>query len=389
MTYVAAELSLNEAIGKLSSLPVEADHPIISLYLQIHGRDLEQRKRVRVFLDQALRSEAIQNLTETSREWEDKVRAIEARADMFLNAKDKSAFNGVALFASWNEPEIISYASYLPIQNDFHVLDFPVLGPLVALQEEYAPVCLCVFNQEGARLLEMHEGILSGHRSLEQKMYPHHKQGGCAQARFQRKHDEDAEHFFKNIAHELEQVAIKNPEIHFCLMGQKKEIPLLQRLLPEQVLRRLIAQESINGKPSDGQLIRKGLDIVKRYGSEQERREMSDLNMGRISQGFGSVTPEKVFRAINQGQVATLLVRSNLEDTGAVCLGSHTILGEYKRQSPYTGERVSLAPLREILVYETIRHNGRVQLLPPVPNGKTPRYGVLYRSRGRVDFRGN
>ena len=117
---------------------------------------------------------------------------------------------------------------------------------------------------------------------------------------------------------------------------------------------------------------------------------MARLSLGRISQGFGSVNPGKVFRAINEGQVETLLVRENLDEAGMICLSTHTILDEFAQQSPYGGQgEVSVAPLRDILVYETVRRNGRVQWLPPTPSGDIPAFGVLYRNRNGVEYSGN
>lgn len=391
MANEAATLSLDAVIKQLSSLPVETGKPIVSLYIQSHGQDLEQRKRVRVFLDQMLRSAQVQQLRDIGREWADKIKWITIEADHFLNDKDKTMYHGIAFFASWNQAEVIRYASYLPFPNTYQVLDFPSLGPLVGQRDDNEPLCLCHFSQEEAHFLEIRYGALHAEHALGQEQYRHHKQGGWSQARFQRKHDEGMEQFFRKISYQLDQIIIRNPQVRVALLGQKKELPLLDKYLSEQVRKRVIDRESSQKRMSTGQLLRRGLEILEHHERKQEREDMARLSLGRIAQGYGSVSPEKVFRAINEGQVETLLVRENLDDAGAIHLPTHTVLDEYSHQSPYggTGE-VSIAPLREILVYETVRRNGRVQWLPPSPiNGETPAYGVLYRDRNRVDYTGN
>jgi len=179
--------------------------------------------------------------------------------------------------------------------------------------------------------------------------------------------------------------------MRFAMFGQKKELPLLDKYLPEQVRQRVIARKTTANGPNTAELLRRGMEVLEGYEREQERADMARLSLGRIAQGFGSVNPEKVFRAVNEGQVDTLLVRENLDEAGAIVLSTHTILGEYAQESPYGGGdgRVSVAPLRDILVYETVRRNGRVQSLPPQPNGDSPAYGVLYRSRGGAEYTGN
>lgn len=372
-------------IKKLSSLPVEAGQPILSIYLQAHGQEPAQRKRVRVFLDRVLRSKELTELAASNRQWHDKIRSIKAQADSFLNDKEKGCFHGIAFFAASSEPSVLTYASYLPLPNDYYLMNLPALGPLVCLKDDYVPLCMCVFSHEEAHILELKDGILSEAQELEQEVYPHHKQGGWAQARFQRKHEEDVDQFFRQIVRRLEQVAIQNPEMKFALLGQRSELPMLRKVLPDQVRRRLIAEEVIKTGIDSGRMIQKGLEILERYERAQKHEDIEKLTFGRISQGYGTVTPEKVFRAINQGQVNTLFLRRNLDESGAIVLSTHTILDTYRQQSPYDGDPVSVAPLREILVYETIRHNGRIQWLPPATNGQTPRFGVLYRNRGQMD----
>ncbi len=388
MARETAALSLDSVIKNLSSLPVSPHHPILSIYLQSQGPDPAQRKRARVFLNQLMRSKEVIALEAESREWKDKIGAIARMADAFLNDKDKACFQGIAFFAAADHEDVISYASYLPMPNSYYLMDLPAIGPLVGLRDDFEPLCICAFNQEDARVLQMSEGLLVNERQLGQEAWPHHKQGGWAAARFQRKHDEDVSHFFKDIIRELEQIAIHNSEINFVLMGQRKELPLLRKMLPDQVARRVIGEDVINGMSTD-QLVQRGLNTLRQYEERQEHEDVGKLSFGRISQGYGSVKREKVFRAINEGQVDTLLLNPNLDESGALVLSTHTILNEYKGESPYDGDAVSIAPLREILVYETVRHNGRVQWLSSAPNGQTPHFGVLYRSRGSVDYLGN
>lgn len=384
-------LYLDEVIKKLSAISVDANHPILSIYLQTQGQEPAQRKRVRVFLDKVLRSKEVTAISDSSREWKEKIETIAVQADAFLNDKEKASYHGAAFFASEGETEVLSYASYLPLPNDYFVMDLPALGPLVSLRDDYEPLCMCAFSQEEARVVHLKDGVLSEHQELGQEVYPHHKQGGWAQARFQRKHDEDVDHFFKQIARQLEQTAVQQPDMKFAILGQRKELPMLRKILPDQVQRRLIAEEVVEAHLNNGHLVRKGFEILERYDREREHEDIEKLSFGRISQGYGTVTPEKVFRAINQGQVDTLLVRKNLDERGVIVLSTHTILDNYQQESPYDGDPVSVAPLREILVYETVRHKGRIQWLPPAGNGHatTPRYGVLYRSRGSVDFAQN
>ncbi len=389
MAQEVVGLSLEDLIKKLTDLPLYSEQDVLSIYLQTHGQNLAQRKQVRVFLEQMWRSPELQRLESAHRDWAKKIKIIAKQADAFLNDKENSALNGVAFFAWGHDPQVVTYASSLPFPNVYYVLPFPAVGPLVSLRDDYEPLCLCQFNQEEARIVEMTAGMMIEQSELGQEVYPHHKQGGWAQARFQRKHIEEADHFFREIAHQLEQRAVKNPKLKFALVGQRKELPLLVRFLPDQVERRLIAQEIAEMTLKNGHLARKGLEILRAYNKKREQDKTAELSLGRIAQGFGSVKSEKVYRAINQGQVETLLLRKGLDRSGSVCLECHTILEEYKQACPYCGQHVAVAPLDEILVYETLRHHGKVQWLSPTRAEQAPAYGVLYRERARIDYRGN
>ena len=209
MANEAAALSLDDVIKKLSSLPVEADKQIFSLYIQSHGQNLAQRKGVRVFLDKMLRSPDVEALRARDRSWAGKLKQIAVQADHCLNAKDKAAYHGIAFFAAWSEEEPIQFASYLPFPNSYQILNIPALGPLVGLRDDYDPLCLCHFNGEEAHVLEIQNGALAAEHELGNEVYPHHKQGGWSQARFQRKHNESIDIFFREIARRLDQIAIR------------------------------------------------------------------------------------------------------------------------------------------------------------------------------------
>lgn len=389
MAVLAVPQTLDDLIKKLSTLPVDAEQSILSLYLQAHGHDREQRKRARVYFEQLLRSPEIHRLQGSDHQWEQKIRTITSQAEGFLNAKDKAPFNGVAFFVGGPLGEVVTYASYLTLPNDYYVLNIPALSPLVGLRDEYEPLCLCRFNQEEARIVEIDAGVVSEQHELGQEISPHHKQGGWAQARLQRKHEEGVEQFFREIARQLGQRAVHHPKMKFALVGQRTELPILARFLPDQVGRRLIAQEIADRSLANGGLVRKGLEILEAYDRQKERSKLEELSLGRIAQGFGSIKSEKVYQAIKQGQVETLLIRKGFEEAGSICLECHTILAEYRQTCPYCGHPVSVAPLREILVYETLRHHGKICWLPPVRKDKSPPYGVLYRERARLDYHGN
>ena len=110
---------------------------------------------------------------------------------------------------------------------------------------------------------------------------------------------------------------------------------------------------------------------------------LNQESLGQIAQGYGTTVREEVYLALNQGQVDTLLVQADLDERGIIALSTHTILEQYRQASPYDGDRVSVAPLREILVFEALRHKGKVRWLKEELNGKTPHFAVVYRGHQR------
>ncbi len=255
MVQRVESLPYSKLVHELSSLSVNSDQPILSLYLHSHGHDLNHRKQVRVFMEQFRRAPEIMKLVDQESVWKKHLKAIEQSAEEFLNSKEKSLFHGVAFFASETMTDVLSFASEQPLPNDYYLLDIPALGPLMQL----------------------------GHNGT----------------------------------------SVANSVDH----------------------------------------------------------EMSSLE--RIASGHGTTMRTDVYQALNQGQVDTLLLQPDLDEKGVIALSTHTILEQFRQNSPYDGDRVSVAPLREILVYETLRHKGRVQWLQGAMNGSTPQFGILYRGKSR------
>jgi peptide chain release factor subunit 1 len=131
----------------------------------------------------------------------------------------ESTMPGVALFAGAAADLWVEFPSPLPFEDEFTVADRPMLCQLARLDEDYTNVLLVLVDSRTARIYEVVLGGFLAETDFASEVPGRHKQGGWAQARYQRHVQEHIDRDFKEVAAYIASYMASHPHTQLILSG--------------------------------------------------------------------------------------------------------------------------------------------------------------------------
>jgi len=163
--------------------------PVLSVYLNTQWYDQYQRERVTTFLERHLRqAQALE--PETPEALESLTRDLDRLTQwgqQHIHNTGQSTTPGVVLFACAGADLWVTFPSPLPFEDEFAIADRPILRQLARLDDDYTNALLVLIDSRTARVYEI---VLDGFLAevdFASAVPGRHKQGGWAQARYQRR----------------------------------------------------------------------------------------------------------------------------------------------------------------------------------------------------------
>ena len=176
--------------------------PVISVYLNTQWRDQPQRARTTTFFERHLhQAQALEPETETARQsLAHDLERLTHWGQQHLQSPGESAMPGVALFACAGADLWVEFPSPLPFEDEWTVADRPMLHQLARLDEDYMNALLVLIDSRAARVYEVVLGGFLAETDFASEVPGRHKQGGWAQARYQRHVQEHSDRHYKEVA---------------------------------------------------------------------------------------------------------------------------------------------------------------------------------------------
>jgi peptide chain release factor subunit 1 len=253
-----------------------------------------------------------------SREDRAKVEADSAKILNFLAMDFRGKAKGLAIFACGTAG--VWQIFRLPVSvPDRCVIDrTPFVVPMLKLVDESRRYCVVVVDKERARLFTMYNGEIFERTGIFDEVPGWHKQGGWAQARFQR-HIED--HVNRHLKHVADTVFhfYKIEGFGHLVIGGTQELRTRFYRVIHSYLQRLVAGYVTVDVPANVNDVR---DAARRVEAEAERRRSAAMveTLVGSSQNYVTVTGLKdTVRALEEGRVHTLVLVDNLEVEGCLC----------------------------------------------------------------------
>jgi peptide subunit release factor 1 (eRF1) len=298
----------------LSNYP-PAESPVISFYLSIDRRERDEKTP---FTE-------LKNLLKVGQEesyrWPEQYRVplalhltrIEETAEEERGGKSR----GLAIFAGENLWQV----HHLPVQpgNHIAIARTPYVKPLILLFRRRPRYCTVLVDKERARLFLIQMGEIKDYSMVLDEVPKHHEQGGWAQARLQRRHEDYVMHHLKRSA-ELTFEFFQREGFDCLLIGGTDELTSafyerLHTYLQERMVGYLPIATVASASEVLEQTIRTMEQVESRRGEELTGRLKEEVGSGKLGVAGLAAT----LRALNAHKVMELLVEEGYQTPGGRC----------------------------------------------------------------------
>ncbi|HXH81723.1 MAG TPA: Vms1/Ankzf1 family peptidyl-tRNA hydrolase [Candidatus Tectomicrobia bacterium] len=352
---------LDARLEALARLP-PGERPVISVYLDTRWADEQQRKRVRIFVKNAVRRAREES---PMRPHDDDLAWVEAQAARLVARDALEEASGVALFAGGDAGLREMVPLRVAPEQELVVDDTPYLRPLAAARDE-APRLLVVFvDGESARLVPLAEDGPGEEVTLRSPVEGRHADGGWAayaQSRYQRHIEEHRGQHYEAVAAAVAGLAEREQVERLVLAGEPRAVGLFRRHLPTDLDARVAGVVSgARHEPASALVERAGALLVEREMSEE--MEAVDAVITEAAKGGRAVAgiPATV-EAVNRDAVQRLYLLASFEREGVVCERCRAIQTE-AGACRFCGGPVREVELGEALVDRVLATDGEVTMI--------------------------
>lgn len=295
-----------ELLRELASLE-QAGRTIVSAYLNLRlGWDkAEEELRTEIErLKPALTSEEAE-FFDTSTEF---------IFDYFEKQRENNfAGPALAFFIDFGEGYSTGVELTIPHKTSVSADNQAIIMPLAMELDEYEPVGVIMADASGARISISSGSILDDIHAIDVKIHHLSKVGGWSQMRYQRRRDKQILHFAKDVAEAAVEIFREEKVNRILLAGRDRMVSAVEAELPQKW--REMAVESIKWDlaVSDDEFMRKIAPALVRAEREQEEKILALFISEYRRGGLAKAGLNQVEKALELGQVDTLIVDSDLD----------------------------------------------------------------------------
>jgi peptide subunit release factor 1 (eRF1) len=336
----------------------DREQPVLSAYLNLEpARQLRRSYRI-AFVD--LRKALREQLDEAARA------AFEREADRVEQYLAEAAPRGKGLAVFSCTPRGLWQAHYLPqvVADDLRFGPTPYLEPLLDVLDEYERYAVALVDKEKVRLFSVYLGEIEEEREFLDAVPGKHKQGGWAQARYQRHHETHVHWHLKRVADALADLLRHRPFDRLVLAGPPEATSELQALLPPVLRARLAGVFPAEMFASEAEILRQTLEIERQIERANEERLVAQLLEQAGSGGRATIGVAPTLQALWRGQVHRLVVAEGVRLAGGECSQCGWLEADSATACPTCGATMTpLADLVERAVERTVEARGRVEVV--------------------------
>ncbi|MFQ5859075.1 MAG: Vms1/Ankzf1 family peptidyl-tRNA hydrolase [Anaerolineae bacterium] len=321
-----------QEVDKLSHYRSEK-YPVMSLYLNIDtGSPDQERSQIRLknlfFQVEDTKSHMTTEEAESLSRDQERIRA-------FVREQAMQGARGVAVFASSGAGLWETFTFPNRIGQHIEIGDAPYVKPLFRMLERYKPVCTVLVGKGKSRIFLLYGDEIVEQTDVFSPVPGRHDQGGWSQARLQRHHGERVIQHLKATADRLFKM-YQGGVYRRLLIGGTDELvtqfqAYLHPYLQDRVVDTFPMEMMANVKKIQQQSLQ-ALDASEQT-TQQLLLERLESEFGAQKLGVASLTG--TIRALQRGQIMTLLVNDGFAEPGYRCVSCGHIILREEDQCPY------------------------------------------------------
>ncbi len=232
----------------------------------------------------------------------------------YLNEKKAGRFSdpGIAFFADLGRDYARGVELYASPEPLLAIDQEAIIYPLALQLDEYEPIGVIMVDASCMRILVAAGEVIESKDSLCERIHHLSKVGGWSQMRYQRRRAEEVKHFTEEVLEEAKGVFDPAGVRRIVVAGRDRMITALERELPKEWKDRIVATIRWDLDTPDKDFLEKVRPYLEKTEREQEADVLSILIGGLRRGGLAAAGLEPTTRALDMGQVDTLLVSTGL-----------------------------------------------------------------------------
>ncbi len=204
----------------------------------------------------------------------------------------------------------------IPPRHSFFAMDNEaIILPLAMELDEYEPVGVIMADASGGRIIILAGEVLENVDDIDAKVHHLSKVGGWSQMRYQRRRDKQVKHFAKEIASQADKIFVKENIRRILLAGRKEILTAIEEELSSQARNNIIDRIRWDLDATDNEFIKKVSPLFRQVERQQEKDILKTFIGELRRHGLAIAGIEDTKRALQFGQVDTLILDSKLKPT--------------------------------------------------------------------------
>jgi peptide subunit release factor 1 (eRF1) len=306
---MATTEQLATQLDRLASVDV-GPFPVVSLYLNLqpneHGRD-----QFEPFLRKEL-AERVQTYPASGPE-RDSLEQDAAKIRDYVSRLDGSV-NGLALFTSSGADLFVAIPLAAPVDaHRLYIANQPHLYPLARILDEYPRYLAVLTDTHAARIFVFATNTMVKSEHIENPKTKHHKQGGWAQARYQRHTENVHLQHAKEVVDAVERIMREEAIDKILVSADDVILPLLREQLPKPVAARIVEMLKMDVRAPEHEVLARTMAALRERDAVSDREHVQELIGAYRANGLATVGVANVQRAFEIGQVDELVITASPE----------------------------------------------------------------------------
>jgi peptide subunit release factor 1 (eRF1) len=245
---------------------------------------------------------------------------------------------GLVIFAGENLWQVYR----LPIQPGNHIAvdRTPYVKPLILLLQRSPRYCTVLVDKEMARLFIIQMGEIQDYSMVLDEVPKHHEQGGWAQARLQRRHEDAVMHHLKRSAELTLEFFQREGFDYLLLAGTEKLTNAFFDRLHTYLQERVVATFPFAMTSSAAEVLDQTLRVMEkveaRLAEELTARLKDEVGQGKL----GAAGLTATIRALNAHRVMELIVEEGYQVPGGRCMDCGSLSIRSTGKCRYCGGKI-------------------------------------------------
>ena len=355
---------LEEKLEYLSKIS-DTDYPFISLYLNVNAQEYFDQNRINaIFMKNSFR-DSTNLIKEKDLDKYNSFESDKRRITDFLQNELETWAHGVAIFACDKLGVFQTFQSIMPFDNSFVVDSFPHLKQFAYQADEFENALAVMIDSRYATIYNIKlGGFIQNMIESEHLFHRYHKEGGWAQANFQRHIKDQREEHFREVAKIASDFIDKENYDNVILIGQEHEIQNFRSLLPKRVDYRVIDINTLQRRENKNNFLEAIVHDLNKREHQKEESTVQNLIDRTYMSDSSTMGIQDTLDSAQSGSIRILTVAKDINLEGFKC-GDCLYISEdqHKAGCPECNGNLKRTDLVEEVIRLTLKNRGSVEIV--------------------------